>query len=169
MSLRTAKAPSNARPTIGFVGDENTGIHSPAADTVSIVLGGTETVRYSPTQRGVQVQTLAITGGAGSTGVFASLANPFGADVIIQDSWLVIGTQSTGASTLDIGVAANGTTSSDTIIDGLSGAAAGLFNTRGVNGAALRRWNANQFVNVAEASGDVNGLVATLYLTVVRV
>lgn len=107
-----------------------------------------------------------VTGGSGSTGVFAPFANPFGQSVLVLSTVLEITTQSSGASTLDIGVAANNSTSNDFQIDGVSGAAAGVFNSnknRGTNGGGVQRWGETAFLNVAEASGDVNGLVATLY------
>jgi hypothetical protein len=111
---------------------------------------------------------LAVTGGAADTGVFESKANPFGYDVLITGAFLRITTQSTGASTLDIGVAANASTSNDGLIDGLSAAAAGLFTNAedaGTNGEVSQVWGSSQFLNVAEASGDVDGLVAVLYVT----
>lgn len=122
--------------------------------------------RETPTHL-VRVGT--VTGAAGSSGVFASFPNPFGQSVLVLSTVLEITTQSTGASTLDIGVAADGTTSNDTQIDGLSGAAAGVFNSnknKGTNGGAAQRWGAAQFLNVAEASGNVDALVATLYAEV---
>jgi len=111
---------------------------------------------------------VAIAGASGSTGVFKSVLNPFGRDVIILPSTVLnITTQSTGASTLDIGVAADGTTSNDTVIDGLSGASAGLkvgTKNGGSNGGVAVKWGAAQYLNIAEASGDVDGLVANLYV-----
>lgn len=107
---------------------------------------------------------LQLTGTAATTGVFAAMANPHGADLIIWDSCINIITGSTLASGLDIGVAANATTASDTLLDGISGQTAGVLNTRGTNGGALRRWNANQWVTVQENSGDANGLTAVLHV-----
>lgn len=122
--------------------------------------------RESPTQL-VAIGT--VTGGSGSTGVFAPFPNPFGQSVLVLSTVLEITTQSTGASTLDIGVAANNSTSNDFQFDGLSGATAGVYSSnknKGTNGGAAQRWAATGFLNVAEASGDVNGLVATLYAEV---
>ena len=105
-----------------------------------------------------------ITGSSSSTGVIASLQNTTGKDLFIVAHGLQIVTQSTGASTLDIGyTATSATTSSDTLIDGLSGAAAGYFTTPGTNGKAITRWMAGKWINVAEASGDVDGLVAKFH------
>lgn len=113
-----------------------------------------------------KVAFLAIAGGSGSTGVFASWANPETVSIVITRASLHIATQSTGASTLDIGTtAANATTSSDNLIDGLSAATAGAFDNVtdiGTNGKSRQLLASGKWVNVAEATGDVNGLVATL-------
>lgn len=102
-----------------------------------------------------------------ATGVYRSLANPFGSDVLIKDVTIRVTTASTGASTVDIGVAANATTTNDGLIDGLSLATLGLYTNAedaGTNGEQTMVWGANQFLNVAEASGDVAGVVAKIYI-----
>lgn len=112
---------------------------------------------------------LAVTAGDGA-GVIAEAANPFGYDVIITNAVLDITTQSTGASTLDIGVAATDT-SNDSLLDGVSGAAAGRFNNvnnAGTNGKSGVLWTSSTYLTVAEASGDVTALVGTLYVTCYR-
>lgn len=105
-----------------------------------------------------------VTGTAASTGVFAAIQNPHNRRLIITNRYFVADTQSTGASTLDIGVAANATTSADNLIDGVSAATAGVLQAAGTNGASGRVWEATQFVTVAEASGDVAGLVGILVI-----
>lgn len=112
----------------------------------------------------VQCVKIALTGSISTTGTFASIANPHGTNLIILNRYLSVTTQSTGACTLDIGVAANSTTSSDTLIDGLSVASTGFLSTAGTNGAAGRTWSPTQCVTVTEASGDAAGLVGTLYI-----
>lgn len=110
-----------------------------------------------------------LTGAAGTSGVFGSLLNPFGQSVFIHKLIIDVTTQSTGASTLDAGPAADATTSNDTLIDGVSGATAGVLNSQknaGTNGLGMVKWTAAQYLNVAEASGDVDGLVATVYAEV---
>lgn len=102
-----------------------------------------------------------------ATGVYKATANPFGSDVLILAATVRVTTASTGASTVDIGVAANATTVNDGLIDGLSLAATGLFTNAedaGTNGEQTMVWGATQFLNVAEASGDVAGVVGKLYV-----
>jgi hypothetical protein len=167
MSHRTAKESRTGRASFAFLGDDDTGLHSSSANSVELMAGGTVVQKIASTQRGARWAKLAIVGAGGSTGVFASVVNPFGEAVVITRAVLDITTQSSIASTLDIGVASNATTSNDTLIDGLSGAATGVFdNTKngGTNGKGSVKLGDTQFVNVAEASGDVNALVATLYL-----
>lgn len=118
----------------------------------------------------VYVAVLDITGGSADSNVFEALLNPAGCDVMILRAYLRITTQSTGASTLDIGIGSTSTTAGDTIIDGLSGASAGIFDSfndtdNGTNGLAKPQvWTEGYYVTVKEASGDVDGLVAKLYI-----
>ena len=109
-----------------------------------------------------------ITGGAGSTGVFASFASPFPDNsVLIHQVILRVQTQSTGAATLDIGIAADATTASDTMFDAISVAVAGVYNPAehgGTNGVMTHVLGPTQFINVKEDSGDVNALVADLWI-----
>jgi hypothetical protein len=116
----------------------------------------------SPVYRG----QLSVASPGAATGVFASMANPWGREVLIHSAFLRITTQSTGASTIDVGVAADAVTANDVLIDGVSGAAAGLFNSvtnAGTNGKVGQIWGASQFLNAAEASGDVTAIVAVLH------
>lgn len=110
-----------------------------------------------------------IVGTSSSSGVFASRINDTGVDQIVNPGTITleITTQSGAASTLDIGIAADETTSNDRIIDGLSGAAAGYFaplKSGGTNGGVAILWAAGTYLNVAEASGNVDALVAVLRL-----
>jgi hypothetical protein len=118
----------------------------------------------------VYVKELAITGGPSTTGVWTALANPAGVELMILRAYLRITTASTGASTLDIGIGATSTTASDVLLDGISGASTGVFDSmdgtdNGTNGVAKPQvWGSTAYVTVKEASGDVDGLVATLYV-----
>lgn len=121
--------------------------------------------------KGVVTIRQAITGYT-STGVKFGIANPFGQTVVIQEAVLVVTTAATGAATVDIGVAANATTASDTLIDGKDvNAATGAFNNviaaqAGTNGRIERTWASGEYVTLNGASGDLTGLVGYLRLTI---
>lgn len=188
MSSHTKKNSVSGKATFSFNDDDDTGLHSSAANTVDIVAGGTTIA--SATSAGLAVSsggltvsagdiTLStsgkripkvaitdVTGAAGSSGVFASWANPESGTILITRALLYISTQSTGASTIDIGTTpTSATTVSDTLIDGVSGATAGVFdnlNDAGTNGKSRQTLATGKWVTLAEASGDVNGLVGKL-------
>ena len=96
-------------------------------------------------------------------GVFAE-ENTYGSDLVVTRALLAVTTQSSGACTLDVGVAADGTTLDDDIIDGLSVAAAGVFDNitdNGTNGKSRQKWASGQFLTGSVASGASSGLVGT--------
>lgn len=105
---------------------------------------------------------------AETAGGVLSLANPEGVTLIIRDLVLDVTTKATAACTLDAGIAANGTTLNDTLIDGVDvGTAAGTFDSQkdaGTNGAGSRRWGATEFLTVSKASGAAAGLVGNAYI-----
>ncbi len=107
---------------------------------------------------------VALTDAGDAAGDVASIANPEGVSLIITRAVLNITTGSTGASTLDVGVAANATTSADNLIDGQSGATAGAFAEVGTNGKRAMKWGATEYVTVSEASGNVDGIAGELLL-----
>ena len=127
---------------------------SGATLTVSGTLAGTtvdqaETFAYD----------LAAASGAGGV---AKVQNPLGVAAIVEYLALDVTTAATGAATVDAGVDSDGTSSDDTLIDGLDvNAATGLFtsaNDGGTNGASYRRIGATEYIVVSQASGDVTGL-----------
>lgn len=108
--------------------------------------------------------TLADTGAA--AGDLCAVLNPEGVALVIDRAVLNITTGSTGASTIDIGVAST-VASNDTIIDGISGATAGVYDNienQGTNGDSAVVWAADGYVTASEASGDTTGLVGELWL-----
>lgn len=114
---------------------------------------------------------------AGTTttgGDVLAVANPEGADLIITRFLLDVTTPATGAATANAGVAANGTTSSDTLLDGVDiGTAAALFDNadatdQGTNGKASRKWGSTQYITVTP-SATAAGLVGYAYIEYVRV
>lgn len=121
-----------------------------------------------PTSNGVIEHAVDLKAATVTTGgAVAAIANPLGVDLIITNACLDIKTAASAPSnTVDIGVAANGTTSSDTLFDGQA-ASAGLKAVGGTNGALPRRWGANEVVT-ATASATLAGMVATLHLVVIR-
>lgn len=164
MGMRTATEERAGLATYGSRDHPGSGLHFDSDGTPFLMEGG-EPFPVS------QTVVLPIVGESGSSGVFASLANPFGHDVVIVSAVLLIDTPSAGASTLDIGIGANASTSNDNLFDGLSGATGGPFNGAvdgGTNGKGAQGWGASGFLNVAEASGNVNALVARLIVTCVK-
>jgi hypothetical protein len=115
----------------------------------------------------VKTGSLAV-GGAALHAANLAWTNPEAGSINIIRAVLVISTASTGASTIDIGTTAtSATTSSDKLIDGVSGATAGSFDNitnAGTNGKSTQRLAAGKWVTLDEASGDVTGMVATLYV-----
>ncbi len=118
----------------------------------------------------LQSALIAVIGTTG--GGILSLANPEGADLIITKFVLNITTEATGAATGDFGVAANGTTSSDTLLDGVDlGAAAAIFDNvddQGTNGQSVLLWGSSQYIT-GTASATLAGLVGYAYVEYIRV
>jgi len=104
---------------------------------------------------------------APAAGGMFSIANPLGVPLIILDTFVDVTTQATGAATADCGVAANGTTSSDTILDGIDiGTGVDIFNSandNGANGKKIRKWAASEFVT-GTAGANSTGLVGTVHI-----
>lgn len=89
------------------------------------------------------------------------------ADCYILRVLLDVTTASTGASTIDIGyTAASATTASDTLLDGVSGTPAALFDSgnaaldSGAN-AKAQKAASGKWITADEASGDTTGMVAS--------
>lgn len=94
--------------------------------------------------------------------------NPTGGSIIITSLILDITTATTGASTIDCGVATNATTLNDTVIDGVSGTPAAVVDdvkNAGTNGVNAVKATSTQAVTCSEASGDVTGIVGFAYIT----
>lgn len=109
-----------------------------------------------------------LTGATGTvtTSVRSSVANPAGRPVMITGVAFVVSTAASGACTLDVGVAADATTVSDTLLDGIDvNASTGVKSTLGTNGLRQRTWSATECVNVNCASGTITGLVGYLSIT----
>lgn len=107
-----------------------------------------------------------------TAGGVLSLANPEGADIIVTRLVLDITTPSDGAANVDAGIAANGSTSSDNLIDGQSVATAAkvLDNVSdgGSNGKARQKWTSSQYLTIT-ASATTAGMVGNAYIEYIRV
>lgn len=93
--------------------------------------------------------------------------NPTGGSIIVTEIILDVTTASSGASTIDCGIATNATTLNDTLIDGVSGAAIAVLDSvedQGTNGAGATKATTTQAVTCSEASGDVTGIAGFAYI-----
>lgn len=98
-----------------------------------------------------------------------SIRNTSGVARIITNFFVRVATQSTGAASIDAGVASTAI-SNDTLIDGASVAAVALLDfteNQGTNGADARLWADDDYLTVT-ASADTTGLVATAYVTYIN-
>lgn len=118
------------------------------------LVGGTDLL---PFRRKVALAAVDTAGG-----LFA-VANPEGVAIILTGLWLNVTTVTSGACTADCGIAANGTTLNDTMIDGVSLATtAGVRNhikNAGTNGLGALPWGASEFLTGSVASGASLALV----------
>lgn len=106
-----------------------------------------------------------------TAGGILAVQNKLGVKVLVDVAALVIGTPSTGACTVDVGVAVNGTTSADNLIDGADMATPPTKSNgkgAGANGGRLVEWPVDGWITVSRASGAAAGLAGHLVLQVVR-
>lgn len=102
---------------------------------------------------------------ADSAGGIISLANPFGEEIVVTDVFIDVTTAASGSCTVDVGIAADGTTLNDTLLDGINpgaGGASRIFNLvkdSGTNGVGASAWATNKFFTASKASGAASGLV----------
>lgn len=118
----------------------------------------------SSADRAIKVERVALAAVNTAGGVFAW--TPAAASVVVG-LYLDITTQTTGACTLDCGVAADATTLNDTLIDGVSAAAAGVKNSTkdaGTNGVSAVHVGATQYITGSVASGASAGIVGFAYI-----
>jgi hypothetical protein len=106
-----------------------------------------------------------------TAGGVLSIANPEGVPLIVTKVVIDLITKSTGAGTLDVGIAANGTTTADNLIDGLDvNAAAGAFGSpSGTNGLPAKKWGVTEYLTASKATGNMAGLVGYAYIEYIRV
>lgn len=122
-----------------------------------------------PEQNGaLKVALAALDAGGG----VLSLANPEGVELIITRLVVDVTTKSAAACTVDAGVAANGTTSNDTLMDGVDVGTAAILadniENQGTNGVSAKKWGITQFLTISKATGAAAGLVGSAYIEYVR-
>jgi hypothetical protein len=158
----------NAAGTLSLVtGTEtltNKTLTSPALTTPII-----DGVTYSAlNERQIIVDTYTLGGAAIHAANLAIWSAP--AAAIILRLIVNITTASTGASTLDFGyTAVSATTSSDTLLDGISGTPAKLFDSADASldsqaNTLAQLAASGKWITVDEASGDATGLVGVAYI-----
>ena len=94
-------------------------------------------------------------------GVF-SVENDMGTSLVILRVVLQVTTGASGACTIDVGTAADGTTSADTLIDGVDVADATVADNiadKGSNGTSRLKWGPGAFVNASMKTGATAGIV----------
>lgn len=121
--------------------------------------------------------SIAITGAASTDNAgLGSLANPFGVNVVILRSTLYVGTASTGAANLGIGVTTAAAKATDILNDlDINGATEGGFynghamqNTAKTAITAPAVWTTSKYVTLTGSASTV-GFTGTLYLECVPV
>lgn len=198
MAARTRKSLVSGEATWSFNDDKDTGVHSSAANTVELMAGGSTPVTVTASNVDI-AGSLTVSGriynDAGSyripqtyvlssvvssiaatttAGGFFAISNPFGADVLIQNVIVNLGTAASSATaTVDIGTAAASNTSSDNLFDGLVITTAGVFQNdvdfQGTNGKTSQKWASNGFVTGTVATGNVSAAVASVYVTAIPI
>lgn len=107
-----------------------------------------------------------------TSGQIAAIELAGAAGTWVHRAWINRTTQSAAACTLDIGIAANATTSSDVLLDGISINTTGVADSHndtdnGTNGVAKPQLaTGGQYVTATVASGNANGFVGTLHILV---
>ena len=102
---------------------------------------------------------------AGDHGI--SWKNPEGEDIIVECIVLDVTTAATGSATIDIGVAADGTTGSDTLLDGVDVGSAAILATSGANGGTngktFQPMTSTQYIT-GDGSASLAGLVGNIWI-----
>jgi hypothetical protein len=111
----------------------------------------------------VRVHQAAMVASADAGGVFA-FQNPLDVPILVLSLILEWTTVSSGACTLDAGVAADGTTLSDTLVDGQSVATTTGLVRSTVPRRVSENGGATDWVTVSMASGAIAGLAGRVYV-----
>ena len=116
-------------------------------------------------------------GSADTAGGILGWQNPEASAILVVRIVIDRTTKSTGACTADFGAAANATTSSDNLLDGVAvGAAAAIednIDNQGTSGKARQRLDAKggatDYITGSKATGAAAGLVGNAYIFYVEV
>lgn len=100
-----------------------------------------------------------------AAGGVVSVENTFGTDLVIERLFLNVVTASTGASSVEAGVAATSVSASD-LFTSLSLAATGLKDNINSPALASALWPSGYFLTVSRGSGAVAGVVGTYQVIV---
>lgn len=114
---------------------------------------------------GYQVSRGTITAATTTTGGDCiSWANPSGETIMVKNAIIDVTTAATGSATADVGIAANGTTSSATLMDDIDIGAAAIVGTAiqdgGTGGQGFRKCTSSQYVTMTP-SATAAGLVGS--------
>ena len=105
-------------------------------------------------------------------GGVVGLANPEGVDLIVTKLIVVISVVATAACTIDGGIAAGITTTSDNLIDAadVNGALGDFDNIddAGSNGKATQSWDSDEFLTISMKTGAAAGLAGYAYIEYIR-
>lgn len=142
---------------------------APAADpadvgwtfTGPLALTGEATIGGKEISRVHQVAMAAV----GTAGGIAAFANPLAVPILVLRAIIEWTTVSSGACTVSVGVAADGTTLSSTLISGQS-----VASTVGIVSSSVpRRCAVGEYVTASVASGTVTGLAGRVYIEYVPI
>ena len=94
--------------------------------------------------------------------------NPEGEDIIVTGFYLDVTTAATGTPTVDVGVAADGTTTSDNLLDGAPVGAAVILQSSvglggGTNGTGAVKMTSSQYITI-DGSASLAGMVGSFYV-----
>jgi hypothetical protein len=145
-------------------------VHWGGSNEFDFESGGTENLKSGSilimdevTQQHSGIMRVALTGGTDTAAGIASIANPCGVALWIDEFLLVESHIATGACTLDIGQGSSASTLYDTLIDGIdvhsTAAPAGWTNysAPGTNGLTGIYWPSANFITISTASGASAG------------
>jgi hypothetical protein len=156
--------------TDNYVVDEaqNSGVKIGTLVTYLSSTSGWVRLNWYPQHDGTVFWKQALSATSGGGGLF-NILNPAGETIVIERCALDITTASSTVSTIDVGVAATGT-SNDALIDGITGSVTGIFDNitdAGTSGGATVKCTAGQYItgtfSSAASAKSIAGSVGIWY------